>query len=361
MRLQLERVALTLALVFSAATARADNSFIAKTQVYVDNDHTTVVSPLVAVKRETWRGATLGASDVADVVSSASVDVVSNATKRMTDLRSEVTGNLSQIIRDTTLTGAYIYSTEHDYTSHNLSLGVSQDLFQRNSTLAIGWALSTSDIGRVGDVAFHRSLLVNTASVSWTQVLTRATIAQASYSFTYDSGYEASPYRFVRVDDSPDNPAAFKVPETLPGERYRHAMVVGLNRHLGRDSSLQADYRLYLDSWGVTAHTVQIRYFVVFGGLTLRLRERVYYQTGADFYRAHYLKTELTPFVTADRELSTFWSNVAGVKASWRLPILQRMLSVEAKVDFFYFGYQNFPLLGSRVGADLEAGLSMIY
>jgi Protein of unknown function (DUF3570) len=358
---QLSRVILLVAVTAAPAVARAEDSFVAKTQVYTDSDHTTVVSPLAALSRDAWSGGTLSASYVADVVSSASVDVISNATSHMNDFRSEITAGLVQKLRNTTLSGSYVYSVENDYQSHNVELGFAQDLFEKNSTLAFGATLSANDVYRTGDQAFHRKLTVGGVSGSWTQVLNRATIAQLSYTFSYGNGYWASPYRFVRVETQDLQAIEFKVPETEPNERYRHAAVLGLNRHLGGDSALQGDYRFYSDNWGVLSHTVQLRYFITWGDVTLRLRERFYYQSGASFFRSHYTAQTLQPFVTADRELSTFWSNVAGFKVSWRLPWVHRALQVEAKVDYFHFGYVNFALLASRDGADIEAGLNVIY
>jgi hypothetical protein len=353
--LQLGR-AVAVTLLF-CSVARADDSFVAKTQIYVDNDHTTVVSPLVAISRDAWRGGTLSASYVADVVSSASIDVVSNATKHMDDFRSEITAGLAQKLKATTLSASYIYSVEHDYQSHNIGLNLSQDLFQRNSTLALGFTFSDNDVGRSGDQAFHRSLLTAGAGASWTQTLTPATIGQLSYTFSWAGGYEASPYRFVPVQDSTGT--VFKVPETEPDTRYRHAIVAGINRHLFTDSSLQGDYRIYFDNWGLTSHTIQLRYFVNFKDVTLRIRERFYYQQGASFYKPQY--TEVEPFMVTDRELSTFWSNLVGVKVSWRLPWVHRALAVEAKGDYFYFGYIDFPLLANRSGGTIELGLTVVY
>lgn len=359
MRLQLAR-AILVAAIASSSAARADDSFVAKTQVYTDSDHTTVVSPLAALSRDAWSGGTLSASYVADVVSSASIDVVSNATTRMNDFRSEITAGLAQKLRNTTLTGSYVYSVENDYQSHNADLGFAQDLFEKNSTVSLGLTFSANDVYRTGDQLFHRKLTVAGASAAWTQVLDRATIAQLSYTFSYGNGYWASPYRFVRVENAAGD-ILFKVPESEPGDRYRHAAVIALNRHVGSDSSLQGDYRFYADNWGITSHTIQLRYFVTFKDVTLRLRERFYYQTSASFFRPHYSADALQPYMTADRELSTFWSNVAGVKVSWRLPWVHRALELEAKVDYFHFGYVNFALLSSRDGADIEAGLNVIY
>ncbi|HEX9103219.1 MAG TPA: DUF3570 domain-containing protein, partial [Polyangia bacterium] len=235
------RFAITAAVVLlGAARASADDSFVAKTQIYTDSDHTTVVSPLAALSRDTWKGGTLSASYVADVVSSASIDVVSNATARMNDFRSEITAGLVQKLRNTTLSGSYVYSVENDYQSHNVELGFAQDLFEKNSTLAFGATYSGNDVYRTGDQLFHRRLNVVGLSASWTQVLNRATIAQLSYSFSYGNGYWASPYRFVKVETNDLSQILFKVPETEPNERYRHAAVIALNRYLFSDSAIGA-------------------------------------------------------------------------------------------------------------------------
>jgi hypothetical protein len=351
-------VRLQLAIVLVARAALADDSFVVKTQIYTDSDHTTVVSPLVAISRDAWRGGTLSASYVADAVSSASIDVVTNATQKMTDYRSEITAGLSQKLKATTLSASYIYSVENDYESHNVAFGLAQDLFDRNSTLSLGYNFAYNSVRRSGDQLFHETLYVHGVGGSWTQVFTKRTIGQLSYTFSFNEGYQASPYRFVPVIQD-DGSTAFKVPETDPFERYRHALVAALNQHVGEDSSFQADYRIYFDSWGIVSHTIQARYFITWKDVTLRLRERFYYQNAADFFRSRY--TTRQPYMTADRELSTFWSNVIGFKVSWRLPWVHRALAVEAKTDLFYFNYIDFVPLAYRVGGNVELGLNVIY
>jgi hypothetical protein len=356
-----------LACVFAVAglhfctPARADDAFTAKTQVYTDSDHTTVVSPLAAISRDAWKGGTLSASYVADVVSSASVDVISNATRQMNDFRSEITAGVAENLHLTTLSADYVYSVENDYQSHNADFGLAQDLFEKMTTLALGWTFSDNRVGRTGDQLFTRHLLVTGASGTWTQVLNQKTIAQLSYSFSYNDGYQASPYRFVRVESTDERQIVFKVPETEPNERFRHAAVAALNRYLFNDSAIGADYRFYADNWGIISHTVQVRWFIAFKDLTLRLRERFYYQQGASFYKEHYTVNDLSSYMTADRELSTFWSNLVGAKLSWRLPWVHRALELEAKVDYFHFGYSDFQFLSTRDGANIEGGLNVIY
>jgi hypothetical protein len=366
LRVQLKRAASAAVLLLACAApggAGADNAFTAKTQLYLDSDHTTVVSPLVAISRDAWSDATLSASYVADIVTSASVDVISNATRRMTDFRSELSAGLSQKVRSATLSGSYVYSVENDYASHNVELGLAQELLDKNSTLSLGWSLSSNRIGRSGDQLFRESLFTTGAAASWTQVIDKKTIAQLSYTFSYANGFQSSPYRFVRFEDDRGD-LVEKHQERDPRLRYRHAAVIGLNRHLFKDSAIQGDYRFYDDNWGVQAHTLQVRYFITFrDDLTLRLRERFYYQSGASFYRQHYVvgNGAEPDFFTADRELSRFWSNLIGAKISWRLPWVHRALELEAKVDYFHFRYLDFALLASRDGVNVEAGLNVRY
>ena len=95
--------------------------------------------------------------------------------------------------------------------------------------------------------------------------------------------------------------------------------------------------------------------------MTLRLRERFYYQIGRQLLPPHYTAATLQPFVTADRELSTFWSNVVGAKISWRLPWVHRALEVEAKVDYLLLRLRQLRAPGVARRADIEAGLNVIY
>jgi hypothetical protein len=357
--LQLRALAAGVVALGAASSAAADDGFVAKTQVYVDSDHTTVVSPLVAATKDAWRGGTVGVSCVADVVSSASIDVVSNATTHMSDFRSEATGSVTQRLRDTTLSAAYIFSTENDYTSHNASVGVAQNLWRNNSTLALDAAFSYDTVGRNGDAAFRRTLVTAGLDASWTQTLSRRAVAQLGYSFVYDDGYQASPYRFVPVPALDGGDTSFKVPEAMPQLRARHAVVAKLNGYLGRGSVLQGDARYYFDDWGIQSATAELRYLLTLRSITVRLRERFYYQSKADFFRTHYAAVQ--DYMTTDRELSTFWSNLAGVKVAWSRPWRARRVEVEAKSDVFYFHYLDFALLHSRVGATVELGARLDY
>lgn len=355
MRLQLITVAA--AVVVHAGAARAQSDFTAKLQVYADDDHTTVVSPVVHASAEVSDDDTIALGYLADVVTSASIDVVSQASATtIHDVRHQVAASESHTFGSLTADAGYTYATENDYQAHTLSLGASKGLFDKDTTIALGYALELDTVGRSGDHNFSKGLTVHAGTLSLTQILTKRFVVQASYELGYAQGYQASAYRYVPVMDDNDVPMGY-VPETDPDTRFRHAGVVGMNWFLPKDSSIQADYRLYHDTWGITSHTIGARYYVNFGDrVELRLRSRFYVQNGASFYQARY--DTFMKYMTADRELSPLWSETVGAKLT--VGFTDR-LEGEAKLDGFYYRYSDFPALASRLGVNVGLGLELHY
>ena len=353
MRLQL----IAAVLLSLPAVASAQTEFVSKIQVYVDNDHTQVVSPLVRAQADVTPTWNLSAGYVADIVTSASIDIVSQASKTtIHDVRHQGSVGLSKTLEDWTLHGGYIYSVENDYHSNNFTAGLEHRMFENNTTIGASAALSLNKVGRSGDLNFQRDLTVAELNIGLTQVLTATLVGQIGYTFGVAQGYQASPYRFVPVHDQMGNVMSW-APETDPDQRLRHAAVAGLNWLIGKDTALQADYRLYHDTWAITSHTVQVRLLVELApGVELRLRDRIYVQNGAVFYASTY--TDFEQYMTFDRELSPFWSNLIGGKLSWKVA---PTVEVEGKVDVFYFAYSDFPLLPTRTGANIETGVSLTY
>jgi len=345
-------------LVIAAASARADTGFESKIQVYADSDHTTVVSPVVQAQADVTPTTNVSLGYLADVVTSASVDIVSQASKTtIHDTRHQVSTSLSRVFDSLTLRGGYSYSHENDYASHTIALGVSEELFEKSSTLAIGYGLSLNDVGRANDMNFSRSLDVHSVSASWTQIVSPRLLAQFTYELGYSSGFQSSPYRFVPIRASVDAAPDYWVAETDPDTRWRHAVVVAANRAVGESSSVQADYRIYHDTWAITSHTIGLRYFVDLSkNLVLRLRNRFYTQNGASFYLDNYSKPQT--YMAFDRELSPLWSETIGGKLSYRFT---NSVEGELKLDAFYYSYSDFPPLSSRTGANTGIGVSVTY
>ena len=55
---------------------------------------------------------------------------------------------------------------ENDYLSHSLSGGFEKELFDKNTTIGIGYGLGLNTVGRRDDMNFSRSLTNNTVSLS---------------------------------------------------------------------------------------------------------------------------------------------------------------------------------------------------
>jgi hypothetical protein len=354
MRLQL----ITVALVVAAVPARADTTFTSKIQVYADSDHTQVVSPIVQAQADVHAGTVVSLGYTADAVTSASVDIVTQASpKTIHDTRQQVSASVSQDFGSITARGGYNYSHENDYDSHTISAGLQQDLFDKNTTLALGYTLSLNNVQRADDNVFSRDLTVNMVSAAWTQVISKRAITQVTYELGYASGFQASPYRFVPVRASVDATPDYWVPETDPDTRWRHALVLGANHAIGTEDSIQGDYRIYRDTWGITSHTFGARYFVhLTPALELRIRERFYVQNAASFYQASYASPVM--FMANDRELSPLWSETLGAKLSYAF---NRHVEVEGKLDLFYYHYSDFPALASRTGGNVGVGVALTY
>ena len=93
--------------------------------------------------------------------------------------------------------------------------------------------------------------------------------------------------------------------------------------------ALETSYRLFDDSFGTTAHTVEVAWFQNIGAhLTVRPAFRFYDQSAADFYRIDLTDTNFVPpeqpnpegpFYSADYRLSAFRSYTYGVKLVWTI------------------------------------------
>jgi hypothetical protein len=342
-----------------AATARADTSFLSKVQVYTDSDHTQVVSPVVNAQSDITPETQVSLGYLADIVTSASVDIVTQASKTtIHDTRHQVSAGVAQKLGSTwTVHANYSFSRENDYLSHTIAGGVDKELDEKNTTIGLGYAIALNTVGRAGDENFARALTVQSASLSWTQVISPKLITQVTYELADAEGYQASPYRFVPVRTSIDAAPEFWIAETDPDSRWRHALVLGANRALGDASALQADYRIYHDTWGITSHTIGVRYFAaITRKLQLRLRQRFYTQNGATFYLDNY--TTPMKYMVYDRELSPLWSETVGAKLTYAMT---RHVEGELKADAFYYSYADFPPLAHRIGANLGVGVSLTY
>jgi hypothetical protein len=351
------RLQLTIALALLCAPAIAvaqveetepgDGAVDTTVAVYADDDATTVLTSMLDAKVRLPVAAELDAHVLVDAVTSASVDVVSSATERWHENRVEAGAGVVARLAASDLSLSYTHSGENDWQSNTVLIGLARDFAQDNTTLSLGYGFTDNQIGRAYDPMFERDLTQHGGQLGLSQVLDARTVASLSYTFQRSQGYHASPYRYVTTS------AGLARPETHPERRLRHAVALRVLRAIGDSASLDGQYRLYLDDWGIASHTVTAVLTRELGeSWDLRIRGRGYYQRAADFYREVY--DDPMEYMSADRELSTFWDATAGVKLAWH----GERLTLDAKVDGTYYRFLDFARLAGRVAVVTSGGLT---
>ncbi|MEZ4267049.1 MAG: DUF3570 domain-containing protein [Myxococcota bacterium] len=340
------------------ASAQAEHPVrtVVKVNYYSDNDGNTVVTPVANIEGTVAKIVTLHAHAAYDIMSCASVDVVTAASPKgyFQEVRQEYEGGAAVRLKLTTLSASATYSHENDYSSISVGLGAATELFQRNTTLTFGYGYTDSSVGRSGDPNFDESLASHTLTASVSQLLTKHLIAQAGWFFNYSSGFQQSPYRAVSLLDGT------YTTESAPGERYRNSVVARLRAALSPTWFLAGDYRIYFDTWGMTGHTVQAMLSnTPLAWFDWRLRARFYAQSGVDFYQQTY--DRLREYMTADRELGPFVGITGGLKLGFHVTALPETvaLAFDVKADVTYQRFSDYRLLPERVMVVTEAGVHL--
>ncbi len=341
----------------------AEDRALSRLIVYVDDDSTTVYTPMVLIEKDIFQETSLSFQYLADIQSCASVDVVSTASPSMgyEETRHSVSFGLRHRRDLTTIGGGYAYSTENDYDSHAFLANLSQELFQRNFTVGLNLSVRWDQIGRVNEGLFENLTGVNT-SISLTQLISPRWIAQFVYSMEYLSGYQASPYRLVPIGAALPVDAKFSVPETHPSTRFRNAFTGRLKENVAERWTLEQSLRLYFDTWGMAAQTVLLQaYFQASDPITLRFRYRFHNQSNADFYREIY--DDEQEFMSRDRELGTLVSHLLGPQLLYRTEGLWifDLATIDVKLEYFYINYEDYALLENKEGLLIGTGVHLYY
>jgi hypothetical protein len=346
---------LVAALLGSSFPASAEPRVELKTRgaLYQDSDHTRVTTLAADLSARVAEPLLVNGGYLVDIVSAASVDVVSAATPSFSETRKEATAGALLTTENSDVSAGYRYSVENDWTSHTLSLRGVTRLAQKNTELSLTGSFSANRVGRAEDRNFERELMVYGFGAGVSQLLDPKTVVAAVYEGGYAAGFQSSPYRFVSTADR-----AFTFLEHDPERRLRHALALWGLRHLFESTSLRLNYRLYLDDWGIVGHTGELRLTRDLSrALSASLRERFYRQGSAWFYQDGYDAPRR--YMTRDRELSTFWDSFSGVAVRLELEDVGPFseLGADLTADYFYYRFQNFSALPSRDGVFVSLGI----
>lgn len=294
--------------------------------------------PAVLVRKSVADRVSLTGQLYVDMVSNASIDVVTTASP-FRESRTELGVGLEHAVRDTLLRVGLTNSSEPDYTARTLSVDVSQELWSGMGTLSLGFSRGADDVRKHGDAGFSDQARHWQYRLGWTQVLSPRWLASVNAESLADDGYLANPYRVARVFGA-------AVPERVPRSRSGQALKLRVQGDLGREGvrdAVRAEWRLYRDNWAIQAHTLELGYSRYFGPRWLAdAFVRANHQSAALFYADD--ATAETRYVSRNRQLATFTSTSVGAKASHAVPGAgQRWnLRLGGSLEWVHFAYADF-------------------
>lgn len=275
-----------------------------------DGGGVKATGPALLVRKNLFDRVSLSASYYVDMVSNASIDVVTTASPYK-ERRTETGFGLDFAVRDALVSISTSRSREPDYTAGAVSVDVAQETFGGMTTVSLGYTRAVDQVGQ-RDRGFFDEAMHWRYRLGVTQILTPRWIASANLEAVADDGYLGSPYRAARVFGA-------AVPERNPRTRSSRAIKLRVLGEVVDNLSLRGDYRYYWDNWDITSHTVEAGVGRRFGPPWLAdAYVRYYTQDRALFYSDNAVSETL--YVSRNRQLGTFTSVALGAKVAytWR-------------------------------------------
>ncbi len=221
-------------------------------------------------------------------------------------------------------------SRESDYVSTGWSVQARADFNQKNTTLLAGVA-GTDDRVKVFYQPARASKDGADLILGLAQLLSPHAVIALNLTWSHQSGYLSDPYKLVQRDTEiiPGVFLPLTFPEHRPKVRDKGIAWVNLKWTWPElKGTLDASYRLYHDSFGIGAHTVELAWFQRWGEhWIVRPAIRFHDQAAADFYHYRLDGTAIVPAAGAppaggphyssDYRLSAFRSLTPGLKVAW--------------------------------------------
>jgi hypothetical protein len=332
-------VALSIASPVGAAGPPPQGRVATEVAGYADTDHVAVFTPSVSGHVEDpAAGWSVDGTYLVDVISAASVDIVSTASPRWTEVRQAGDVSASYKPKDLGVTALGSVSSEPDYLAYAAGGAITQDLDGRNLTLLIGYGYGHDTIGRTGTPfsVYSHSFDHHTIDAGVTRLLDRRTVLALGADLRLENGDSSKPYRYIPLFSAsvaPSVPAGatvqevsrLRLPETvierLPLSRQRFGLTARL-AHRRRHATTRIESALYGDTWGLFAFTADGRELFDLGPRwSLGPHVRYYVQSAVSFWRAAYVGTAFAvpAFRTGDRELGPLMNLTGGGALRWEI------------------------------------------
>ena len=272
--------------------------------------------PSLLVRKKVSKNVSVVSNYYLDMVSSASIDVVTTASP-YTEEREQWSLGMDYLRGNTTLSTNYTSSVESDYDAKTYSFGVAQDMFGDMTTLSLSYSYGDNIVGMSNDETFLEEATRQTYAIGLTQILTKNLITSLNIETITDEGYLNNPYRTVRYLDPADGRGYSYQQELYPRTRTSNAFGVRARYFLPYRAAIQGEYRYFIDTWDIESHTGSLTDVHPWGDWTFEGAVRVHTQTGAHFYSDLFSRENATNFRGRDKELSALSSTTVKLMATY--------------------------------------------
>lgn len=254
--------------------------------------------------------------DVITAASTDALDVVSSASRENEAVSLDIysTYEADSDSRYTLHWGGHI---EEPLRSATLGYAVSRDLADDNAVLTVSFDGIVDFLDQVQFTGYDPGMttrFTGTVNVTLSQLLSPTTIAAVSYGLTGQVGLLQTPWNSVPLDGGD------RVGDLFPHTRMRHAFVGRIAQAIPDTRTfLAAQYRFYVDDFGVMAHTPEVSVTQYAGeDFSLRLSYRFHTQNAARFWSS-LLPADFDPNHprTADSDLAALDAHEIGGVLRW--------------------------------------------
>jgi len=310
--------------------------------------------PSLLVRKKFAEKYSVSANYYVDMVSSASIDVLTTASPYKEERKQESLG-VTYLRGKSTYSLDYSNSNENDYTANTASFGLSQDLFGDLTTLSLGFSRGWDEVRKRGDAVFAEKTDRRSYRAGLSQIITKSLIMSAGLEVITDEGFLNNPYRSVRyIDLASGNGFSYQA-ELYPRTRTSNAASLDARYYLPYRAALHGGVRYFTDTWGITSETGEIGYIhPTKGAWTFETSVRYYGQTKADFYSDLFPRRTFQNFLARDKELSTFTSGSLRLGASYDFARSGWRWVKRGSVNFYYdrmeFNYDDFRNIYNQSG-----------
>ena len=362
--------------------------------VYHDSDQTTVIRSLATVAKN-WGPWSFAGTLVADVISSASVDVrssvpqvlapdtVTTASGRSTISNGSMEdqrypANFKGGWRDPSgqaANASVAIATENDYFSLGGGLDGAYPVSDQVSLIG-GVTITDNWISNALDTTFGAKLFAAGYTAGATFILSHFDVVRARYDGETSSGYESSPYRDVRFGDWTANfrqgEITFTTPtgadadfraEHEPSTRTRHAAVLEWFHTFVPGVAIHPAIKVGHDSWDVNSMTASLDLRHVSQWWRTEFGYRLYLQSAANFFEDKYTASPAAySYWTSDQNLGQVRGQAAHIDIQRVLldadsPTDSRMM-FHIEVEAMHDSYPGFILLSTLNSLFVSLGFS---